>query len=63
MMNMYWEPLEFELPPLNGYRWFRFVDTALPSPQDIAETDFETTVQGSRYRVSDRSVVILVSSQ
>ena len=63
MMNMYWEPLEFEVPPVKGRGWFRFADTALPSPHDAAETDFETAISGSTYRLNDRSVVILVSNK
>jgi len=62
MMNMYWEPLEFELPPVKGRRWFRFADTSLKSPLDVAESDFETEITGSTYRLNDRTVVILVSN-
>lgn len=63
MMNMYWEPLEFELPKVEGYRWFRFADTSLPSPLDVAETDFENVTEGSTYRVNNNSIVILVNAK
>ena len=37
-INAYWQPLEFELPPVNGNLdapWLRLIDTSLPSPDDI----------------------------
>lgn len=61
MMNMYWEPLQFAVPAVKGRRWFRFADTALPSPQDVAQTDHATAYSEYTYRVGDRSIVILVS--
>ena len=37
IVNAYWEPLEFELPPLpKGLCWKRAIDTALPAPEDLA---------------------------
>ena len=38
MLNAYWEPLTFELPPVpaeSQQRWRRCIDTALASPDDI----------------------------
>ena len=35
--HAHWEDREFELPDIGKRKWFRLVDTALPSPQDIAE--------------------------
>ena len=38
MVNAWREPLEFELPPsqeLPGGCWHRWLDTSLPSPDDI----------------------------
>jgi glycogen operon protein len=38
ILNGYWEPLEFDLPPVpEGRPWRRWIDTSLPSPQDIVE--------------------------
>src|SRR5690606_28130263 len=38
IFNMYHEPLEFTLPVLpRGMEWFRYLDTSLESPADIAE--------------------------
>jgi isoamylase len=61
LMNMYWEPLEFALPEVAGRTWARAIDTALPSPEDIAAPGAEQTIDGSTYLVSDRSIVVLVS--
>ena len=63
MMNMYWEPLEFEIPELKdtGRSWYRTVDTFLPSPQEIARAGEEIKVNESRYIVQGRSVVVLIS--
>jgi len=38
-MNAYWEPLSFELPPLDGgaHPWRRRIDTFFDSPHDIVE--------------------------
>ena len=36
MLNAYWEPLTFELPPVSAEQaWRRWIDTALDSPDDI----------------------------
>jgi glycogen operon protein len=60
MLNAYWEPLTFDLPPLSPeQRWCRVVDTALPSPEDISEPGKEPPVAEGAYRVEARSVVIL----
>jgi hypothetical protein len=37
MPNMEDEPLDFEIPALDGGRWHLSVDTALASPRDIAD--------------------------
>ncbi len=61
MMNMYYEPLEFEIPSLKARKWYRVIDTFLPAPQDIVEAGTEVRINGNNYVVSDRSVVVLVS--
>ena len=38
ILNAYWEPLDFELPPAGdggAGSWRRWIDTALESPEDI----------------------------
>ncbi len=57
MLNVYWEPLEFDLPP--GADWRRVVDTARPAPDDYCDPDQAPLVTGKSYRVAARSVVIL----
>jgi isoamylase len=61
MFNMFWESLEFELPVVPGRRWCLAVDTALPSPHDIADPGAEQNVLGNTHLVKARSVVILVN--
>ena len=57
MMNMFWEPLEFEVP--GGSRWRVAVDTFAPPPRDIA-IDQPAAVTAS-YTVQGRSIVVLES--
>ena len=59
--NAHWEAHAFALPPLPGFRWFRFVDTSLEPPREITEIGMEEPLldQG-RYLVGPRSVVVLV---
>jgi glycogen operon protein len=62
--NAYWEPLDFELPPppAAGQGWRRWLDTSLPSPEDIHPWVDAPPVSGSAYRVGPRSVVGLVAT-
>jgi glycogen operon protein len=62
MLNAYWEPLAFELPPLVGRVWRRWIDTALDSPEDIVPWQEAPSVNGDIYRVADRSVVMLYTN-
>ena len=61
MFNMFWDAIEFEIPQISGLAWYRSIDTALPSPQDIASPDQQVAVQGNSYLVTGRSIVTLVS--
>jgi glycogen operon protein len=58
---MYWDALDFEVPLVPGRRWYRLVDTARPSPDDIVETDRQVPIDGHQVRVEGRSVLILLS--
>ena len=58
ILNAHWDPLTFELPSVAS-RWRRWIDTALPSPQDIVEWQTATEVPGSVYHAGARSVVML----
>jgi glycogen operon protein len=63
ILNAYWEPLDFELPRLQGgAAWRRWIDTALASPDDIVPWGEAPPLAGSLYRVADRSVVMLYAS-
>lgn len=63
MLNAYWEPLTFELPPVpaeSESRWRRCVDTALQSPDDFRTWESAPVVEQTSYVVHPRSTVILV---
>ncbi|NJK38994.1 MAG: glycogen debranching protein GlgX [Oscillatoriales cyanobacterium RM2_1_1] len=62
MVNAYWEPLTFDLPPLDsGKSWHRIVDTDLAPPNDFSDVKIATAVYGKRYRVNARSSVVLMA--
>jgi isoamylase len=61
MLNMERQNLDFEIPLLTDQTWLRAIDTALPSPQDIAEAGQECVVAGSIYHVEKHSVVVLIA--
>ena len=63
-VNAYTEPLTFELPKLSldqKRTWKRWIDTSLPSPQDICNWNEITEIKESVYTVTPHSVVILVN--
>ena len=61
IINAFWEPLEFQLPPAGQANnpWRRWIDTGLDSPQDIVEWEAAPQVVTPVYRVMPRSVVAL----
>jgi glycogen operon protein len=61
MLNAYWEPLEFELPPVSeqGGAWRQWVDTTLESPHDIVARKTAPPFTGRTYVVGPRSIVVL----
>ncbi len=60
IMNAYWEPLDFELPPLDGDEtWRRWIDTSLDSPNDIVPWQEAPAHARHTYRAGPRSVVLL----
>jgi isoamylase len=64
--NAYWEPLDFELPPVDpvyGTSWRRWIDTFLDSPHDIVPWQIARAVGGATYRAEPRSVVVLFASR
>ncbi|HVP11229.1 MAG TPA: glycogen debranching protein GlgX [Phycisphaerae bacterium] len=65
ILNAYWEPLDFELPPVDsagGSPWRRWIDTALESPDDIVDWQRAPAVSGLTYRAEARSVVVLFAT-
>jgi isoamylase len=63
ILNAYWEPLEFELPSLDGGNmWRRWIDTALDSPHDILPWQTSPPISNHAYRTNPRSVVVLFST-
>jgi glycogen operon protein len=63
MVNAYWEPLTFELPPVGGARqpWRRCIDTFLDAPEDLHDPDDAPAIPDSKYTVQPRSVVVLTA--
>jgi glycogen operon protein len=60
ILNAYWEPLDFELPPREGWgAWRRWLDTSLDSPSDIVPWQTAPVHALDRYRAGPRSVVML----
>jgi isoamylase len=61
VFNMYWDALDFEVPAVQGRRWYLVGDTSRPSPDDIVETERQVPIKGNKLRVEGRSVVVLMS--
>jgi glycogen operon protein len=62
MLNAYWEPLTFELPPSPADApapWRRCIDTSLASPADINPFEQAPIHTASTYLVPPRSIVLL----
>jgi isoamylase len=61
IVSAYWEPLEFELPPLtDAYEpWRRCIDTFLAPPEDVCPLEDGPIVPPATYQVQPRSLVIL----
>jgi isoamylase len=66
ILNAYWEPLEFELPPSgdgSSSSWRRWIDTALDSPYDIVPWQTAAPLSNYTYQAAARSVVVLFEEQ
>lgn len=62
MLNAYWQPLTFKLPPLKANQhWHQVIDTSRPSPEDIFGSGGARLISDDTYHVSDRSTVVLVA--
>ncbi len=62
MMNMFWEPLDFEVPVDPPRVWHVAVDTAAQSPDNIADQNRAAPLRGSQCAVQGRSIVVLVAT-
>lgn len=65
ILNAYWEPLDFELPPPNGNNattWHRWVDTSLDPPHDITEWEEAPPLLSLTYRANARSVAVFYAN-
>ena len=65
MLNAYWEPLTFEVPPSpqpSDRGWRRVIDTALPSPDDFIPWAAASRMTSASYLVQPRSMALLVRS-
>jgi glycogen operon protein len=60
-LNSHWEPLYFELPKLNGKKWYRVVDTYKENGKDFLIEPLE--IKNDKYLVMERSSVILISQK
>jgi glycogen operon protein len=66
ILNMDWQDLDFDIPPVQGRSWYKVIDTSQQSPNDIAENLLDplngTVITGpSTYRASARSIVVFIS--
>ena len=62
ILNAYWEPLDFELPPSfndDANPWRLWIDTAQETPNDIVPWEEASAFRGLTYRAEARSVVVL----
>ncbi len=59
MINGGEQPVLFHIQEGTAVEWARVVDTALPSPQDIAHPGEERSLESLDYQVNARSVVVL----
>jgi len=63
MLNAYWQSLRFELPHVgeeNGGPWRRWIDTSLPSPEDVRGWEEAPAVTASSYLMQPWSLALLV---
>jgi len=66
ILNAYWEPLTFQLPPISGdglIKWRRVVDTSLDPPQDFCSLVNAPCIEESAYTTRPRSVVIFAAER
>ncbi len=62
MINGSTIPQQFSIHAESEMTWNRVVDTSLPSPMDLLSPDTEIPLPQNKYRVNQRSVVVLAQS-
>ena len=65
MLNAYWEPLSFQLPPVpaDGQNaWRRCLDTALSTPDDAQNWEDASPISSSTYLVQPRSMAVVATA-
>jgi len=64
MLNASSEAISFQVPSIReqGSCWRRWIDTALPSPEDIAEWAEAISISNGSYQVEPHSVVLLLAN-
>ncbi|PIE43493.1 MAG: glycogen debranching enzyme GlgX [Gammaproteobacteria bacterium] len=61
-VNAYHQNTLFELPHPEYGRWYRVIDTALPSPDDVVDMENAINLEDqTRYLLHARSVIVLVA--
>jgi len=60
-MNMDWSDIDFDVPAVEGRRWYRAFDTGAAAPADSHEPGQEPLFEGGTCRVRNRSIVVLIS--
>jgi isoamylase len=61
-INMYWDGLPFELPHASdGGKWSVAINTSMPSPEDIFDSEGGPQVESSEVIVGGRSIMVLVA--
>jgi glycogen operon protein len=63
MVNMFWEPLDFEVPAEPGRRWRLAIDTFDASPRDLYEPADRPPFDASVCAVRGRSIVVLEGAE
>ncbi|MCI0498769.1 MAG: glycogen debranching protein GlgX [Planctomycetales bacterium] len=65
ILNAYWEPLDFKLPPTGKNKknpWRRWIDTSLDSPDDIVAWQAAAPISAPVYKAAAHTVVVLRSN-
>jgi isoamylase len=61
-INMYWDGLPFQVPPASGGKsWRVAINTSMPSPEDIFDSEGGPRVDSAEVIVGGRSIMVLVA--